>query len=41
MDRALLRSVPRDLLVDIPPFAPAGFPGEHTKINAAVPLRRV
>jgi LCP family protein required for cell wall assembly len=35
MDRALLLSVPRDLLVDIPPFAPAGFPGEHTKINAA------
>jgi LCP family protein required for cell wall assembly len=35
MDRAVLLSVPRDLLVDIPPFAPAGFPGERTKINAA------
>jgi LCP family protein required for cell wall assembly len=35
MDRAYLISVPRDLLVDIPPDPAKGFSGDHTKINAA------
>ncbi|MEV5690753.1 LCP family protein [Micromonospora globbae] len=36
MDRAYLFSVPRDLYVDIPPFEKADFPGETTKLNAAM-----
>lgn len=35
MDRAMLLSIPRDLLVDIPPYPPSGFYGDRTKINAA------
>lgn len=35
MDRAYLVSVPRDLLVEIPPYGPTSFPGDRTKINAA------
>ncbi|WP_112670168.1 LCP family protein [Micromonospora saelicesensis] len=36
MDRAYLFSLPRDLYVPIPPFKKADFPGETTKINAAM-----
>jgi LCP family protein required for cell wall assembly len=32
---AYLVSIPRDLLVDIPPFPQTGFPGSQQKINAA------
>src|SRR5690242_19977961 len=32
---AYLLSIPRDLLVDIPQFAPTEFNGGHEKINAA------
>jgi len=35
LDRAYLVSIPRDLLVEIPPFPATGFGGEETKINAA------
>ena len=35
MERAYLISVPRDLRVQIPPFAPTGFRGAHEKINGA------
>ncbi|GAA1800771.1 LCP family protein [Planosporangium flavigriseum] len=35
MDRAYLISVPRDLLVQIPPFPATGFPGSREKINGA------
>ncbi|MFI5889026.1 LCP family protein [Actinoplanes sp. NPDC051513] len=36
MDQAYLFSVPRDLVVDIPPFAKTGFRGGRSKINAAM-----
>lgn len=36
MDRAYLFSLPRDLYVQIPAFRRAEFPGETTKINAAM-----
>ncbi|WP_433307817.1 LCP family protein [Actinoplanes sp. CA-030573] len=36
MDQAFLFSVPRDLVVDIPPFAKTGFRGGRSKINAAM-----
>jgi LCP family protein required for cell wall assembly len=36
MDQAFLFSIPRDLLVDIPPFAKTGFRGGRSKINAAM-----
>ena len=36
MDQAYLFSIPRDLLVDIPPFAKTGFRGGRAKINAAM-----
>lgn len=36
MDRAYLFSLPRDLYVRIPAFKKADFPGETTKINAAM-----
>ncbi|WP_327034203.1 LCP family protein [Micromonospora ureilytica] len=36
MDRAYLFSLPRDLYVRIPEFRKADFPGETTKINAAM-----
>lgn len=35
MDKAYLISVPRDLLVDIPPMPSLNFTGDRTKINAA------
>ncbi|MFC0530884.1 LCP family protein [Phytohabitans kaempferiae] len=35
-DRAYLFSIPRDLLVDIPPFPKANFKGGRDKINAAM-----
>lgn len=35
LDRAYLLSIPRDLRVEIPPFAVNGFRGSHEKINAA------
>jgi polyisoprenyl-teichoic acid--peptidoglycan teichoic acid transferase len=35
-DRAYLFSIPRDLLVDIPPFPKADFRGGRDKINAAM-----
>jgi LCP family protein required for cell wall assembly len=35
MDRAYMLSIPRDLLVDIPPFPPTGFRGSREKINGA------
>jgi polyisoprenyl-teichoic acid--peptidoglycan teichoic acid transferase len=35
-DRAYLVSLPRDLLVDVPPFEPAGFSGQHTKLTHAM-----
>lgn len=34
--RGYLISIPRDLLVDIPPFPETGYPGGHDKINAAM-----
>ncbi|MEV4412890.1 LCP family protein [Catellatospora sp. NPDC049609] len=34
-DRAYLMSIPRDALVYIPPYAPAGFGGARTRANAA------
>jgi polyisoprenyl-teichoic acid--peptidoglycan teichoic acid transferase len=36
MDQAYLFSVPRDLIVDIPPFPKTGFQGGTAKINAAM-----
>ncbi|MBQ1028065.1 LCP family protein [Micromonospora sp. C95] len=36
MDRAYLFSLPRDLYVEIPPFEKANFPGDTTKLNAAM-----
>jgi polyisoprenyl-teichoic acid--peptidoglycan teichoic acid transferase len=36
LDQAYLFSVPRDLLVDIPPFPKTGFQGGTAKINAAM-----
>jgi LCP family protein required for cell wall assembly len=36
MDQAYLFSIPRDLVVDIPPFAKTGFRGDRSKINAAM-----
>ena len=36
MDQAFLFSIPRDLVVDIPPFAKTGFRGGRSKINAAM-----
>ncbi|MFG1602615.1 LCP family protein [Actinoplanes sp. NPDC049265] len=36
MSEAYLFSVPRDLIVDIPPFAKTGFRGGTSKINAAM-----
>ncbi|GGK77203.1 hypothetical protein GCM10012284_09010 [Mangrovihabitans endophyticus] len=36
MDQAYVFSIPRDLVVDIPPFAKTGFQGQRTKINAAM-----
>jgi LCP family protein required for cell wall assembly len=35
LDRMFLVSIPRDLLVDIPPLPSLDFPGDRTKINAA------
>ena len=35
LDRAYLVSIPRDLLVEIPPFGPTEFEGTESKINAA------
>src|SRR5207245_9056456 len=35
LDRAYLISIPRDLLVDIPPYPPTNFAGSHEKINGA------
>jgi LCP family protein required for cell wall assembly len=36
MNQAYLFSIPRDLVVDIPPFAKTGFRGGRSKINAAM-----
>lgn len=36
LDRGYLVSLPRDLLVDIPKFDPAGFGGGRDKLNAAM-----
>jgi len=36
MDEAYVFSIPRDLIVDIPPFAKTGFRGGRAKINAAM-----
>lgn len=36
LDRAYLFSLPRDLLVDIPPFPKAEFPGQRTKLTHAM-----
>lgn len=36
MDQAYIFSVPRDLVVDIPPFAKTNFNGGRAKINAAM-----
>ncbi|WP_438870573.1 LCP family protein [Paractinoplanes bogorensis] len=36
MKQAYLFSIPRDLVVDIPPFEKTGFKGTRTKINAAM-----
>jgi len=36
MDQAYLFSIPRDLVVDIPPFEKTGFRGGRSKINAAM-----
>ncbi|WP_372338808.1 LCP family protein [Actinoplanes sp. RD1] len=38
MEDAQLFSIPRDLLVDIPPFEKTGFRGGRSKINAAMSL---
>ena len=35
LDRVYLVSIPRDLRVEIPPYAPTGFTGSHEKINSA------
>jgi anionic cell wall polymer biosynthesis LytR-Cps2A-Psr (LCP) family protein len=35
-DRAYLFSLPRDLLVDVPAFEPAGFGGQQTKLTHAM-----
>ena len=35
-DRAYLLSLPRDLLVNVPPFEPAGFSGQNTKLTHAM-----
>jgi polyisoprenyl-teichoic acid--peptidoglycan teichoic acid transferase len=35
-DRAYLFSLPRDLLVDVPAFEPAGFGGQNTKLTHAM-----
>jgi anionic cell wall polymer biosynthesis LytR-Cps2A-Psr (LCP) family protein len=35
-DRAYLFSLPRDLLVDVPAFEPAGFAGQQTKLTHAM-----
>jgi LCP family protein required for cell wall assembly len=35
LDRAYLISIPRDLRVEIPPYAPTNFRGSRDKINAA------
>jgi len=36
LSRAYLFSLPRDLLVDVPAFEPAGFGGAHTKLTHAM-----
>ncbi|MEV4620329.1 LCP family protein [Asanoa sp. NPDC049573] len=36
LDRGYLFSLPRDLLVDIPPFPKTGFDGRRDKLNAAM-----
>ncbi|WP_444978636.1 LCP family protein [Actinoplanes siamensis] len=36
MDQVYMFSVPRDLYVDIPPFAPTGYAGGTAKINSAM-----
>ncbi|WP_436526840.1 LCP family protein [Actinoplanes sp. HUAS TT8] len=36
MDQVYMFSIPRDLYVDIPAFAPTGFTGGSSKINAAM-----
>ncbi|MFB9237394.1 LCP family protein [Plantactinospora siamensis] len=36
LDHAYLFSLPRDLVVDIPAFAPADFAGQHTKLTHAM-----
>jgi polyisoprenyl-teichoic acid--peptidoglycan teichoic acid transferase len=36
LDRAYLTSLPRDLLVNIPAFPKAGFPGQRTKLTHAM-----
>jgi polyisoprenyl-teichoic acid--peptidoglycan teichoic acid transferase len=36
LDRAFLTSLPRDLLVNIPAFPKAGFPGQRTKLTHAM-----
>ncbi|GIF51249.1 LytR family transcriptional attenuator [Asanoa ferruginea] len=36
LDRGYLFSLPRDLLVDIPPFPKTGFDGDRDKLNAAM-----
>ncbi|MFC7278137.1 LCP family protein [Paractinoplanes rhizophilus] len=36
MDQVYLFSIPRDLVVDIPPFGKTGFRGGRSKINAAM-----
>ncbi|MBO4209975.1 putative baseplate assembly protein [Micromonospora echinofusca] len=36
LDRAYLFSLPRDLVVDIPAFPAAGFPGQRTKLTHAM-----
>jgi LCP family protein required for cell wall assembly len=36
LDRAYLFSLPRDLVVDIPAFPKAGFPGQRTKLTHAM-----
>jgi polyisoprenyl-teichoic acid--peptidoglycan teichoic acid transferase len=36
LDRAYLTSLPRDLLVDIPAFSKARFPGQRTKLTHAM-----
>ncbi|HEY0696497.1 MAG TPA: LCP family protein, partial [Micromonospora sp.] len=36
LDRAVLFSLPRDLLVEIPRFEPSGFPGGRHRLNSAM-----